>query len=101
MLHGRSAEAARIDELLAAARDGRSGALVIRGEAGVGAEGNVSHISTVLRSAYVDHDDRPAAGCPPDAVEPGFHCVRTHWIRCLMAFRLVRRIRTVILMVPV
>src|SRR6266576_3226322 len=36
MLHGRSAETARIDELLTAARDGRSGALVIRGEAGVG-----------------------------------------------------------------
>jgi AAA ATPase domain len=36
MLHGRSAETARIDELLAAARDGRSGVLVIRGEAGVG-----------------------------------------------------------------
>src|SRR6202000_1957340 len=36
MLHGGSAETARIDELLAAARDGRSGALVIRGEAGVG-----------------------------------------------------------------
>src|SRR6266568_969550 len=36
MLHGRSAETARIDELLAAARDGRSSALVIRGEAGVG-----------------------------------------------------------------
>ena len=36
MLHGRSAEAARIDHLLAAARDGRSGVLVIRGEAGVG-----------------------------------------------------------------
>jgi len=36
MLHGRSAETARLDELLAAARDGRSGVLVIRGEAGVG-----------------------------------------------------------------
>src|SRR4029077_11020077 len=36
MLHGRSAETARIDELLTAARNGRSGALVIRGEAGVG-----------------------------------------------------------------
>jgi DNA-binding CsgD family transcriptional regulator len=36
MLHGRSAEVARIDDLLAAARDGRSGVLVIRGEAGVG-----------------------------------------------------------------
>lgn len=36
MLHGRSAETARIDGLLAAARAGRSGALVVRGEAGVG-----------------------------------------------------------------
>jgi hypothetical protein len=36
MLHGRSAETARIDVLLAAARDGRSGSLVIRGEAGAG-----------------------------------------------------------------
>jgi AAA ATPase domain len=36
MLHGRSAETARIDELIAAARGGRSGALVIRGEPGVG-----------------------------------------------------------------
>jgi hypothetical protein len=29
----------------------------------------------VGQAAYVDRDDRPAAGCPPDAVEPGFHCV--------------------------
>src|SRR5215470_18506124 len=36
MLHGGSAETARIDELLAAAQAGRSGALVVRGEAGVG-----------------------------------------------------------------
>jgi len=36
MLHGRSAETARIDELIAAAREGRSGVLVIRGEPGVG-----------------------------------------------------------------
>src|SRR5262245_18075117 len=36
MLHGRRAESAAIDQLLAGARGGRSGALVIRGEAGVG-----------------------------------------------------------------
>ena len=36
MLHGRSAETARIDVLLAVARHGRSGALVTRGEAGAG-----------------------------------------------------------------
>ena len=36
MLHGRAAETARIDELIAAARTGHSGVLVIRGEPGVG-----------------------------------------------------------------
>ena len=40
-------------------------------------------------------------GLLPDAMEPGIHCVRTHWIRGFMAFLLVRRIRTVRLMVPV
>jgi hypothetical protein len=36
----------------------------------------------------------------PDALEPGFQCVRTHWIRGLMAFQLVRRARAVVLTVP-
>jgi hypothetical protein len=36
-----------------------------------------------------------------DALDPGFHCVRTHWIRGFMTFQLIRRIRTVMLMVPV
>src|SRR4051794_37884609 len=36
MLVGRDEETAVLDRLLAAARDGRSGVLVIRGEAGVG-----------------------------------------------------------------
>jgi hypothetical protein len=40
-------------------------------------------------------------GLLPDAVESGFHCVKTHWIRGFMAFRLVRRTRTVVWMVPV
>jgi hypothetical protein len=35
----------------------------------------------------------------PDDMNPGIHCVRTHWIRGFMAFRLVRRIRTARLMV--
>jgi hypothetical protein len=34
-------------------------------------------------------------------MEPGFHCVRTQWIRGFMAFQLVRRIRAVLLMVLV
>jgi hypothetical protein len=37
----------------------------------------------------------------PDAMDPGFHCVRTPWIRGFMAFRLVRRVRTVVLVVLV
>src|SRR6516164_7329129 len=50
MLHGRSAETARIDEVLAAAQAGRSGALVVRGEAGVG------------KTALLDYAARGAAG---------------------------------------
>ena len=36
----------------------------------------------------------------PDAVEPGIHCVRTHWIRGFMAFQLARHTQIVMLMVP-
>jgi hypothetical protein len=34
-----------------------------------------------------------------NAMKPGIHCARTHWIRGFMAFRLARRTRTVVLMV--
>jgi hypothetical protein len=37
----------------------------------------------------------------PDAMKPGFHCVRTPWVRGFIAFRLARRTRTALLMVPV
>jgi hypothetical protein len=37
----------------------------------------------------------------PDALDSGFDCVRTHWIRGFMALRLAQRIRIVMLMVPV
>ncbi|NYJ34808.1 helix-turn-helix transcriptional regulator [Nocardiopsis aegyptia] len=49
MLRGRDEETARIDAVLAAARSGRSGALVLRGEAGIG------------KSALLDHAERAAA----------------------------------------
>ena len=49
----------------------------------------------------VDHEDRSAAGRLPDAMEPDIHCVTTHWIQGFMAFRLVRRTRIAMLMVPV
>jgi hypothetical protein len=33
-------------------------------------------------------------------MKPGFHCVRTHWIRGFIVFPLARRTRIVMLMVP-
>jgi hypothetical protein len=36
----------------------------------------------------------------PDAVKPGSHCARTHWIRGFMAFQSTRT-QAVMLMVPV
>ncbi len=42
---------------------------------------------------------RPDA--PPDALDSGFHCARTHWIPGFMAFQLARSTRTAMLMVPV
>ena len=41
-----------------------------------------------------------APGRLPDALEPGIHCARTHWIRGFMAFQLARYTRTVLLTVP-
>ena len=41
-----------------------------------------------------------ALGPLPNALDPGFQCVRTHWIRGFMAFRLARRTRTVMPTVP-
>jgi len=40
------------------------------------------------------------AGPVPDSVEPGFHCVRTRWIRGFIASRLARRTHGLMLMVP-
>jgi hypothetical protein len=36
----------------------------------------------------------------PDALDPGFHCVGTHWIRGFIAFQLARGTGIVVLMVP-
>jgi hypothetical protein len=51
------------------------------------------------RRADASHSDF-TIGPLLDAMEPGIHCVRTHWIWGFMAFQLVRRTRTVRLMVP-
>jgi hypothetical protein len=35
-----------------------------------------------------------------NALDPGFHCARTRWIRGFMTFRLARHTQTVMLTVP-
>jgi hypothetical protein len=40
-------------------------------------------------------------GPPPDAMKPGIHGVRAHWIQGFMAFQSARRTRIAMLMVPV
>ena len=55
MLRGRAAECAQLDELLAAARDGRSGALVLRGEAGIGKTALLRHVASRGEGALVLH----------------------------------------------
>ncbi|RKS07136.1 regulatory LuxR family protein [Nocardiopsis sp. Huas11] len=71
MLRGRDDETARIDTVLAAARSGRSGALVLRGEAGIGKSTLLDHAEReavaadmrVLRGAGVESEsDLPYAG---------------------------------------
>src|SRR5439155_24929393 len=60
MLVGRSAETAVVDRLLEAARQGRSGVLVLRGEAGVGKSALLEHAAaqadgfTILRGVGVE-----------------------------------------------
>jgi hypothetical protein len=60
-----------------------------------------SRTPAVRPPAQPDASRAPAgpARCLPDAMKPGIHGVRAHWIRGFMAFRLVRRIRAVMLMV--
>lgn len=34
---------------------------------------------------------------PQSPLDPGFHCVRMHWIRAFMAFQLAKRTRAMML----
>jgi DNA-binding NarL/FixJ family response regulator len=62
MLHGRERECARLDGLLDAARAGRSGALVLRGEAGIGKSALLEYAAEhaagfrVLRGAGIESE---------------------------------------------
>ncbi|MGH3623752.1 MAG: ATP-binding protein, partial [Sciscionella sp.] len=69
MLHGRVDEMAAVDELLAAARDGRSSVLVIRGEAGIGKTALLDHAAAsagemrIIRSSGIESESElPFAG---------------------------------------
>ncbi|WP_378739467.1 AAA family ATPase [Nocardia brasiliensis] len=67
MLHGRAAEQAHIDRLLAAARDGRSSALVLRGEPGIGKTALLDYAAAqgvpTVRSAGIESEaELPFAG---------------------------------------
>jgi DNA-binding CsgD family transcriptional regulator len=53
VLRGRASECAQLDELLTAARDGRSGALVLRGEAGIGKTALVHYVADSADAARV------------------------------------------------
>jgi predicted ATPase len=55
MLRGRATEVERLDELLAAARTGRSGAVVLRGEAGIGKTELLRHVASQGDGALVLH----------------------------------------------
>ncbi|WP_062988797.1 ATP-binding protein [Nocardia anaemiae] len=67
MLHGREVELARIDRLLEAARTGRSGALVVRGEPGIGKTALLDYAAAqgipAVRSAGIESEaELPFAG---------------------------------------
>jgi hypothetical protein len=65
------------------------------------AEGNVSHIRTTSTGFPGQRKLIMTIGLLPDAMEPGFHGARTHWIRVFMPFEPARRARIAMLMVPV
>jgi DNA-binding CsgD family transcriptional regulator len=55
MLRGRATELGQLDDLLAAARSGRSGAVVLRGEAGIGKTALLRHVASRGDGALVLH----------------------------------------------
>jgi ABC-type cobalamin transport system ATPase subunit len=77
MLIGRSAETARIDAMLAEARHGRSAALVIRGEPGVGKSALLDYAAgvasglRVLRCAGIESEAELAFAALHAVLRPG------------------------------
>ncbi|MFD4431792.1 AAA family ATPase [Nocardia sp. NPDC058497] len=80
MLHGREAEQATIDELLTGARAGRSGALVLRGEAGIGKSALLDYAAAqgipTVRSAGIESEAELPFAALHLLVRPGMELVR-------------------------
>ncbi|MFC9476120.1 AAA family ATPase [Nocardia sp. NPDC056952] len=79
MLHGRDAEQARIDDLLGGARAGRSGALVVRGEAGIGKTALLDYAAAqgvaTVRSAGIESEAELPFAALHLLVRPGMELV--------------------------
>ncbi|MFD4357371.1 AAA family ATPase [Nocardia sp. NPDC058518] len=80
MLHGRDTEQARIDDLLSGARMGRSGALVLRGEAGIGKTALLDYAAAqgipTVRSAGIESEAELPFAALHLLVRPGMELVR-------------------------
>ncbi|MGW6729704.1 AAA family ATPase [Nocardia sp. NPDC055029] len=80
MLHGREAEQATIDDLLTGARAGRSGALVLRGEAGIGKSALLNYAAAqgipTVRSAGIESEAELPFAALHLLVRPGMELVR-------------------------
>jgi DNA-binding CsgD family transcriptional regulator len=80
MLHGRDTEQARIDDLLSGARAGRSGALVLRGEAGIGKTALLDYAAAqgipTVRSAGIESEAELPFAALHLLVRPGMELVR-------------------------
>ncbi|WP_446221684.1 ATP-binding protein [Nocardia sp. IBHARD005] len=80
MLRGRDTEQARIDDLLSGARAGRSGALVLRGEAGIGKTALLDYAAAqgiaTVRSAGIESEAELPFAALHLLVRPGMELVR-------------------------
>ncbi|APE38171.1 helix-turn-helix transcriptional regulator [Nocardia mangyaensis] len=80
MLHGRETEQARIDDLITGARAGRSGALVLRGEPGIGKSALLDYAAAqgipTVRSAGIESEAELPFAALHLLVRPGMELVR-------------------------
>ncbi|MDO3650035.1 ATP-binding protein [Nocardia mangyaensis] len=80
MLHGRETEQARIDDLITGARAGCSGALVLRGEAGIGKSALLDYAAAqgipAVRSAGIESEAELPFAALHLLVRPGMELVR-------------------------